>query len=126
MPTLKLRHPHFLTLALVIGSIGCGAVNSPTPPLAPGYASQADQTFGQTLSALHAFAQQAQIDYNRLTVAQQTPVKQPLNNFIAAVNAADSVYLAFHQGQATQAQVQSALTIAQTNQNSYASAAGVK
>lgn len=119
----------YLPLALAIGLIGCGSVNSTTPPtaLAPGYTSQADQTFGQSLAAARALANQAVTDFGTLTPAQQAQIKNPLNGFVAAVNAADAVYTAFHSGQATQAQVQATVNSVNTSQATYTTAAsGVK
>lgn len=119
---------YLCTFLLAMGILGCQPATSTTPPqaLAPGYTSQADQTIGQSLAALHAFVQQATQDYAKLTPAQQATEKDVLNGLVAATNAADSMYLAFHAGSATLQQAQAALANAQTNQAAYTKAMGVK
>lgn len=113
----------FLPLALCI--LGCPSATTATPPaaLAPGYTSQTDQTFGQALAAAHALANQAVLDYGKLTPAQQQTEKAALNGFVAAVNAADAIYLAYHQSQATAAQVTTALNQISAAQANYTSIA---
>jgi hypothetical protein len=101
-------------------TFGCGATAT-TPPaaLAPGYTSQFDQTAGQALAAAHALVAKATADYPTLTAAQQATEKPILNAFVSAVNAADTVYLAFHNGTATQAAVQAQLNAVATAQTNY-------
>lgn len=114
-----------MSLLASSGLIGCASATSTTPPvaLAPGYTSQFDQTAGQALAAAHALVSKATADYPTLTSAQQATEKPILNAFVAAVNAADTVYLAFHAGTATQAQVQAQLNAVASAQNSYTSQA---
>src|SRR5215472_14724714 len=109
-----------LTLCATLLLTGC-KVSSTTPPaaVAPGYANQTDQIIGQSLAALDAFVSQAQKDYLMLPAAQQTAEKGVLNNLIAAANAANRVYLAYHAGTQTEAQAQQALGVAQQAQASY-------
>src|ERR1035438_4002737 len=95
---------------------GCATA---TAPLAPGYSSQFDQTAGQALAAAHALVSKATNDYSSLTPAQQSTEKPILNAFVSAVNTADTVYLAFHAGSATQAQVQTQLNAVSTAQTNY-------
>ena len=111
---MKLR-----TLALsllLLPLLGCPAANSPTPPLAPGYSSPADQTLGQSLAALNAFVMQEKINYAQLTVAQQAPEKAVLNALIDATNIANQAYTNFHAGTGTLATAQANLQTAQTAQ----------
>lgn len=105
--------------------LGCPSATTTTPPaaLAPGYTSQTDQQFGQALAAAHALAAQATQDYAKLTPKQQLAEKTALNAFVTAVNAADAVYQAYHVGQATAAQVQTALTQVNTAQANYTNVA---
>lgn len=112
-----------LCLALCLPLTGCPTASTTTPPaaLAPGYTSQFDQTAGQTLAAAHALVTKAIADYPSLTPTQQASEKPILNAFVSAVNAADTVYLAFHNGTATQAQVQAQLTAVSQAQNNYTS-----
>lgn len=111
-----------LLLALCL-LLGCGAVNSPIPPLAPNYASKVDQQLGQDLAAAHDLAKQATIDYGKLTPTQQAAEANQLHAFVAAVNAADSLYNAYHALQATAAQVQAGLAQVSSTQAAYASVA---
>ncbi len=108
-----------LCLLLLLPLAGCPNASSPTPPLAPGYSSTFDQTTGQTLAAAHALVTKAVADYPKLTLTQQATEKPILNAFISAVNVADTVYLEFHAGTATQAQVQAQLAAVQSAQNAY-------
>ncbi|MDE2101615.1 MAG: hypothetical protein KGL39_30495 [Patescibacteria group bacterium] len=103
--------------------MGCKAATTTTAPsaLAPGYTSQWDQTTGQTLSSLHAFALKASADYATLTPTQQAMERNALDAFIAAVNTADAMYMAFHQGTQTQATVQASIKAAINAQSAYTS-----
>lgn len=115
------RHLSPLALAVLILSLaGCNATST-TPPaaLAPGYNNITDQTVGQTLAAMHALVQKATADYIHLTPAQQQMEKTVLNNFVLAVNTADSIYIAYHNNTATMLQAQAAVTDAQTAQAAY-------
>lgn len=113
-----------LSIALCLCMVpifGCQPATSTTPPaaLAPGYSSQFDQTAGQSLAAAHALVSKGVADYPSLTPSQQATEKPILNAFVTAVNAADAVYLAFHNGAATQAQVQAQLNNVATAQAAY-------
>ena len=116
-----------LTLGLALGwCVGC-TVTATTPPaaVAPGYSSQADQTLGQSLAAIDAFVTQEKANYAQLSSALQAAEKPYLNNLIAAVNAANQVYLAFHAGTATLAQAQVSFATAQSAQTALAANKGV-
>jgi hypothetical protein len=115
--------PALLSIFLALPLLGCPSASSPTPPLAPGYTTPFDQTAGQTLAAAHALVAKATADYLSLTPAQQATEKPILNAFVSAVNTADSVYLQFHAGAATQAQVQTQLNNVSTAQANYTSQA---
>lgn len=115
----------FATIALVL-CVGCNTVNAPTPPLAPGYSSQADQIAGQTLASLHDFVATAVADYDKLTPTQQATEKPLLNNLVNVVNGADSIYTAYHAGTQTLANAQSAIQSAQAAQANFLAAGGVK
>jgi len=111
-------HRVIFALCLLL-PMGCATATAPSVPLAPGYTTPFDQTAGQTLAAAHALVSKATTDYPTLTPAQQSTEKPILNAFVTAVNTADSVYLAFHNGTATQAQVQTQLNAVQTAQTAY-------
>ena len=117
-----------LLFVLVLAFGGCAAkpTTAPTPPVATGYTSPADQQLGEALAAVNAFARQESANYATLSPAQQGAEKAALNALIAAVNAANASYTAFHGGQGTLAQAQAALTSAQTAQTNLANAKGVK
>lgn len=109
-----------LLFCLLLPLAGCPSTTQTTPPaaIAPGYTSTFDQTAGQTLAAAHALVKKAVADYPTLTMGQQAKEKPVLNAFVLAVNTADAIYLQFHSGAATQAQVQTqldAVAAAQTN-----------
>ena len=120
---------------LVLPLAGCPAASSTTPPaaLAPGYSTALDQQLGQALAALRAGDYAATTSYLALTPAQQAAEKTALNNFTAAVNAADVLYLAYHAGVTvanpnppSQAQVTAAITAATTAQTNFNATLGVK
>lgn len=97
--------------------LGCKASNPTTPAqLAPGYQNSADQQMGEILSGAHAFyvsiQQQEQAGKLGLTPAATAA----FNTFGTTLNAAQSVYLAYHNGQATQAQAQTAVNQVQSQQ----------
>lgn len=99
--------------------VGCTpAATNPTTPaqLAPGYSNQADQQMGEVLSGAHAFYQSIQQQSQAGTLTLTPQVKQAFNAFGVSLNAAQSVYLAYHQGAATQAQAQAAVDKVQQEQ----------
>lgn len=106
-----------LTACLLAVPMGCHKA-TPTNPavLAPGYISQADQTLGTTLKGIHDF-------YNGLTsrIAADKRILGPTENaaltsLSLAINTADTVYVAYHNGQATLQQAQAAVSNASTAQ----------
>ena len=115
---MKLRT--LLLSAALLPIVGCGAVNGPPTPPAPGYSSTADQTIGQSLAALNAFVSQEKVNYARLTADQQAKEKTLLNAFIDATNVANATYTAFHAGTATLAQAQTAYQSASNAQSALA------
>ena len=121
------------TLALPL--TGCPNTTAPTPPLAPGYSSPADQALGQSLAAVNGFRKSEEGNYNCdaaaaaaktcLTPAQQAVEKPYLNQFINAVNLANQAYTAFHAGTQTLAQAQAAEQAAESAQTTLAAKKGV-
>jgi hypothetical protein len=96
---------------------GSNPSNPSTPAqLAPGYQNQADQQMGQILSGARAFYVSIQQQSTAGTLTLDATTKQAFNTFGVSLNAAESVYLAYHQGQATQAAVQTAVNQVQTQQ----------
>lgn len=105
------------TVALIF-PVGCAPKNQPTRPatLAPGYMSAADQQMGQILAGARQFYLSIQSQSQSGTLTLTPTVKVAFNDFGAALNTADSVYLAYHQGNATQAQAQAAINLVQQKQ----------
>jgi len=110
--------------ALLFLPMGCKTPTSTTPPaaLAPGFSSQADQTMDQVLVGAHEFYLniQAQVAAGKFTPAPTE--KTALNTFASAVNTAETVYLAFHNGTATQAAAQAAVDSVAAQQTALQSA----
>jgi hypothetical protein len=105
----------FLLMSLMLLT-GCATATSPTPPLAPGYINQADQVMGQTLAAAHAFYQNIQQDSAAGKVTLSPTEKTALNDLGTALNAAQTLYLNYHNGTATQAAAQTAVNQVTTQQ----------
>ncbi|HEY3620738.1 MAG TPA: hypothetical protein VGK96_28375 [Candidatus Sulfotelmatobacter sp.] len=115
-----------LLAGALLAPLGCKTASAPAAPPAPGYLNAQDQIIGQALASLDTFVRQATADYATLTPAQQASEKSALNNMVTAVNIANSLYLAYHNGTSTEAQAQTALVTAQSAQTNYTSVAGVK
>lgn len=106
--------------ALCLTLTACPGSNpsNPTNPaqLAPGYQNAADQQMGQILSGARSFYTSIQQQSQAGTLTLTPTVKAAFNDFGTALNGAESVYLAYHNGQATQAQAQTAVNAVQTKQ----------
>ena len=100
--------------------VGCVKTNTgtPTQALAPGYQNQADQVMGQTLVAAHTFYTTIQQDVATGKYKPSPAEKTVLNNFATTLNAAQTVYISYHAGAATQAQAQAAVNAVQAQQTS--------
>ena len=104
-----MKLPFSLILMAVLAVSGCKPATGPTPPLAPGYTNQVDQTMGQTLAAAHAFYQTLQQDTVAGNFFPSPAEKTALNALAASLNVAQPIYIAYHNGTATQAQAQAAV-----------------
>jgi hypothetical protein len=104
-----------LTLGWIMG---CGAKANPTTPaqLAPGYQNSADQQMGEILAGAHAFYNSIQQQQAAGQLGLTDTAKAAFNQFGTALNAAQTVYLAYHSGTATQAQAQTAVNQVQSQQ----------
>lgn len=115
----------FLVLALALSAVaGCKTVSAPTP-VAPGYLNATDQQLGQTLRGARDFYRTIQCEtqgqnFQELTdtcvpdtTIQKltlTPTEKTSFTVLAAsINSAEVVYQQYHLGQATLAQVQTAV-----------------
>jgi outer membrane scaffolding protein for murein synthesis (MipA/OmpV family) len=105
----------------ILPMTGCptpAAQTQPTAPavVAPGYQNAADQQMGEILAGAHAFynsiAQQAQAG----TLVLQPNVKTAFNAFGVTLNSAQTVYLSYHAGAATQAEAQAQVNAVQSQQ----------
>ena len=105
-------------LPLVLLLAGCHAATSTTPPvaLAPGFSSQADQTVDQILVGARVFYVSIQDSVNAQTYTPTPAALKALNDFGVALNTAETVYLAYHNGTATLAQAQAAAATVSTQQ----------
>ncbi len=97
-----------LALLVPVGVTGCKTAAT-APPLAPGYLNQADETMGRALAAAEAFYQKIQLQSATGVLVLSAPEKKILNDLGTAINQADPLYLAYHNGQGTQAAAQSAI-----------------
>src|SRR5665213_1663995 len=75
---------------------GCATATAPPQPLAPGYSSTADQTMGEILAGAHAFYQSIQQQSASGQMTLSATEKKAFNTFGAALNGAQSAYLAYH------------------------------
>lgn len=112
----------FLCVGLLVPMMtaGCKSASVPTSPqvLAPGYQNQADQIMGETLVGAHNFYQTIQQDVASGKYNPSITEKAALNNFAIALNAAQTIYIAYHAGADTQAQAQAAVNAVVTQQTS--------
>ena len=104
-----------LALLMPVGMTGCKTVTT-TQPLAPGYLNQADETMGRALAAAEAFYQKMQMQSATGVVTLSAAEKKVLNDLGTAINQADPLYLAYHNGQGTQAAAQAAIDQVTTQQ----------
>lgn len=100
-----------LMLAIPLGTVGCKPATTTTAPqtLAPGYMNSADQAMGEALVAAHSFYATIQQDAASGKYTPSATEKTALNNFATALNSAQIIYIAYHAGQSTQAEAQSAV-----------------
>ena len=107
-----------LSLCLTLTACpGSNPSNPPTPAqLSPGYQNQADQQMGEILSGARAFYVSIQQQSAAGTLTLDATTKLAFNSFGTALNSAEAVYLAYHQGQATQAAAQAAVNTVQSQQ----------
>lgn len=97
-------------LAVSFPVTGCKTSTATAPAaLAPGYTDPADQQMGQILEAAHQFyvTIQGQIQ-SKAYVPSATEITA-LDSFAITLNSAETIYLNFHAGNATQAQAQYAV-----------------
>ena len=106
---MKTRIISVLAVCLLMLPLGCATATAPTPPTAPGFSSQADQTMDQVLVGARTFYVSIQKKVTAGTYTPSASEKTALNTFASALNTAESVYLAYHNGTATQAQAQTAV-----------------
>lgn len=127
--------------------LGCRTATAPAPPLAPGlqgYISPADQQMAQILSGARTFYNTVQCETQTLNwsqVAQKcvadSKIMQPMilsttektafRDFMASLNAAETLHLAYHNGTGTtQAAAQNAVNTVQVKQAALPALAVIK
>ena len=84
--------------------------------LAPGYANATDQQLGQILAGARQFYLSIQAQSQAGTLTLTPAVKVAFNDFALALNQADAIYLAFHNGTATLIQAQTAVDVVRLKQ----------
>ena len=105
-------------LALCLCLTGCPSSTTTTPPLAPGYQNSADQQMGEILAGARAFYVSVQQQSAAGTMTLTPTEKTAFNTFGVSLNAAETVYLAYHSNPtpATQAAAQKAVDNVQAQQ----------
>jgi hypothetical protein len=103
-------------LLTCFSAVGCTPTTTNPAQLAPGYQNAADQQMGSILSGARAFYVSIQQQSAAGTLTLTPAVKQAFNTFGVSLNAAEAVYLAYHNGTATQAAAQTAVNTVQSQQ----------
>ena len=96
--------------------VGCTPTTTTPAQLAPGYNNSADQAMGEILSGARSFYVSIQQQSAAGTLVLTPAVKQAFNTFGTSLNTAESLYLAYHAGTATQAAAQTAVNTVQQQQ----------
>ena len=106
-----------ILFALCLPMTACTPSATPTA-LAPGYLNSADQQMGEILSGARAFYVSIQQQQAANQLGLTPAAKQAFNTFGVSLNAAESIYLAYHQtpNATTQAAAQSAVNQVQSQQ----------
>jgi len=110
--------PLILALAL---PLGCATASTTPPPaanapVANGYLNPADQQMGQVLAGARNFYVSIQTQSVQGTLTLSASVKKAFNDFGVSLNTADAIYLAYHNGTATQSDAQNAVNAVQSKQ----------
>lgn len=116
---MKRNYTQYLLLLVVffwIAPTGCKPTTTTPAQLAPGYQNAQDQQMGEILAGAHNFYTSIQSQVQAGTLTMGATIKASFNDFATALNAAQTVYLAYHNGTATQAQAQAAVNTVQSKQ----------
>jgi hypothetical protein len=105
-----------LVIALCLPMTACTPSTTNPATLAPGYQNAADQQMGEILAGAHSFYSSIQQQSTAGTLTLSATQKTAFNDFGVSLNAAQTVYLAYHAGTATQAAAQTAVNTVQTKQ----------
>src|ERR1700734_2784110 len=105
-----------LMACMALPLTGCPAATTPPAALAPGYINAADQQMGEILAGARSFYQTIQQESAAGTVILTATEKTAFNAFGTSLNAANTVYLAYHSGTQTQAAAQAAVNTVQAQQ----------
>ena len=112
-------HRCLLALCLILPLAGCPSASTTNPPaaLAPGYLNAADQQMGEILAGARQFYVTIQQDSAAGKVTLSATEKLAFNDFGASINLAETIYLAYHNGTATQATAQASVNVVQQKQS---------
>lgn len=114
---MKHRLALILCIPLILTPVeGCKTTSTTPAALAPGYLSQTDQQMGEILAGAHNFYTSIQSQVAAGTLTLNATAKLSFNDFATALNAAQTVYLAYHNGTATVDQAQVAVNTVQSKQ----------
>ncbi len=105
-----------LLIVLCLPMAACTPTTTTPAALAPGYLNSADQTMGEILAGAHSFYLSIQTQSATGVLTLSPTEKTAFNQFGVALNTAQSIYLAYHSGTATQAQAQAAVNAVQSQQ----------
>ncbi len=124
-----MKHRNLAILALCLPLMLTACTPSTTqPPLAPGYQNSADQQMGEILAGARAFYVSVQQQSAAGTMTLTPTEKTAFNTFGVSLNAAETVYLAYHSNPtpATQAAAQKAVDNVQAQQTALPMPSAVK
>ena len=117
-----------LLTALCLPMAACTPTATNTATLAPGYLNAADQQMGEILAGARAFYVSVQQQSAAGTMTLTPTEKTAFNTFGVSLNAAETVYLAYHSNPtpATQAAAQKAVDNVQAQQTALPMPSAVK
>jgi hypothetical protein len=98
-----------IVLAVSVVTVPTGCLKNQVKAPIPGATSNFDSSAYQTLRTAHDIAKSLSDQAAAGNFKPSPTQKVAINQFIADLNVADTVYAAYHNGAATQAQAQSAI-----------------
>jgi hypothetical protein len=107
-----------LAAVLCLTAVGCAKKTTTATPPPPGAINSTDATINEALQPIHAFVASMVSQSNAGTVTLTANQKALLNKLVTDVNAADTLYQAWHAagGAGSTTQINAAITTAQGDQ----------